>query len=88
MVQGKKANEMSNGTNKYQQPNMAFQRNNLPDSRGGSAGKSDGKPQNGELEIPIQCQHTDFNQAMPVSSAQMLPSLVPKPKASGRFRDG
>ncbi|KAE9375583.1 hypothetical protein N431DRAFT_463661 [Stipitochalara longipes BDJ] len=51
MVQGKKANEMSNGTNKYQQSNMAFQRNNVPDSRGGSAGKSDGKPQNGNANF-------------------------------------
>ena len=29
MVQGKKVNDMSNGTNKYQSSNMAFQRNNL-----------------------------------------------------------
>jgi len=47
MVQAKKANEMSNGTNKYQQPNMAFQRNNVGDVRGGSANKNDGKAQNG-----------------------------------------
>jgi hypothetical protein len=40
MVQGKKVNDMSNGTPKYQQPNMAFQ-------RGGSAGKNEGRVQNG-----------------------------------------
>jgi hypothetical protein len=47
MVQGKKVNEMSNGTTKYQQSNMAFQRKDLADARGGSVGKHDGKPQNG-----------------------------------------
>jgi len=51
MVQGKKVNEMSNGTNKYQQPNMAFQRNNVGDARGGSAGKNDGRSQNGASQI-------------------------------------
>jgi len=51
MVQGKKANEMSNGTNKYQQSNMAFPRNNVADSREASAVKSDGKSQNGELDM-------------------------------------
>jgi hypothetical protein len=47
MVQGKKVNEMLNGTTKYQQPTMAFQRKDLADTRGGSAGKIDGNPQNG-----------------------------------------
>lgn len=51
MVQGKKVNDMSNGT-KYQPSNMAFQRNNLGDPRAGSAGKNDGKPQNGESRMP------------------------------------
>jgi hypothetical protein len=51
MVQGKKVNEMSNGTNKYQQSNMAFPRNNIAESRGAGAGKSDGKPQNGKSNM-------------------------------------
>jgi PAB1-binding protein PBP1 len=47
MVQGKKASELSNGSTKYrdQQSNMPFPRG----STGGSAAKSESRPQNGTL---------------------------------------
>ncbi|KAN0106761.1 hypothetical protein V8E51_009637 [Hyaloscypha variabilis] len=46
MVQGKKAHEKSDSVNKDQASNIAFQQNDVADARGGSTGKSDGKPQN------------------------------------------
>ncbi|RDL39101.1 Uncharacterized protein BP5553_03441 [Venustampulla echinocandica] len=46
MVQ-KKLNDMSNGSTKYQQSNMAFQRKDVSLARGGSVGKSEGRAQNG-----------------------------------------
>ncbi|KAF4612819.1 hypothetical protein G7Y89_g15554 [Cudoniella acicularis] len=46
MVQGKKAADMSNGTSK---PNMAFQRKDLSDFRGGNIGKNDERLQNGNV---------------------------------------
>jgi hypothetical protein len=89
MVQGKKANDMSNGTNKYQSSSMAFQRNNLADPRGAGAGKNDGKPQNGESDVPFELRVTDIKQATPASSEQTLRSLAPKFfKANVRSRNG
>jgi hypothetical protein len=46
MVQGKKITDTSNGATKYS-ANMSFQRKDMGDSRGGSTGKIDGRPQNG-----------------------------------------
>jgi hypothetical protein len=47
MVQGKKPNDMSNGTTKYkdQQSNMSYQRK---ETTAGGAGKNDGRSQNGK----------------------------------------
>jgi PAB1-binding protein PBP1 len=57
MVQGKKPTDMpnSNGTpkSKYQQPNMAYQRKDMSDARGGSAGTNDRRAQNGESSSQI-----------------------------------
>jgi PAB1-binding protein PBP1 len=57
MVQGKKPSDMSNsnGTpkSKYQQPNMAFPRKDISETRGGSAGTNDGRVQNGESSTRI-----------------------------------
>jgi hypothetical protein len=48
MVQGKKPNDLSNGTTKYrdQHSNMAFQRKDVV---GGGSGKNDGRTQNGDI---------------------------------------
>jgi hypothetical protein len=45
MVSGKKPNDMSNGTAKYPQSNMSFQRKDIV---GGNGGKNDGRSQNGK----------------------------------------
>ncbi len=54
MVQGKKVGDMSNGTPKYQQPNMSFPRKDGADSRGGSTSRNEGR-QNGRFSTSISC---------------------------------
>ncbi|TVY83812.1 Uncharacterized protein LSUE1_G001222, partial [Lachnellula suecica] len=64
MVQGKKPGDMpnSNGTPKakYQQTNMAFQRKDMSDARGGNASGTEGRGPNGESNLPFRVSSLTF----------------------------